>query len=278
LGPEGAGGFEEVWREVGKRPAPIHTYLLLGAETLLCYILYLALKNRKGDVRRLLEENEKLLGWYADISRDVYAPLVVAVKLASSLLLGFSKPSSSEVFKAVESSVNPVFKPALKLAYGLVEGGLKECVEMCREEARGVEARSVQIALDEILARIRLCIDACKVVAGGEVFTEALLREVVAELVGLELAGGLGAGSLVEVLAPMDPLARLVFLLKALAEGRVEVARAHALRASKVLGNKQPGPLYRQLAEALERASAENPVERDDVKLALAKLLYFHFT
>jgi len=76
----------------------------------------------------------------------------------------------------------------------------------------------------------------------------------------------------------MGSRAQLVFLLKALADGRVEVARAHALLASKELGNERLRSLFQELAEALERASAGNPVERDDVKLALAKLLYFHFT
>ncbi|MEM4455493.1 MAG: hypothetical protein QXT28_12320 [Thermofilaceae archaeon] len=90
---------------------------------------------------------------------------------------------------------------------------------------------------------------------------------------GVEIEGEVKDEELWELLLPRNSLSQFILLLKALSNGDYRLAKLHA----QVERNRSftPSGLFGELAEALEECEGGGLTDR--VKLALAKLFYFHF-
>ena len=90
---------------------------------------------------------------------------------------------------------------------------------------------------------------------------------------GVEIGEEVRDEELWELVSPSGSLSRFILLLKALSNGDYRLAKLHA-QVGRIRLSTSSG-LFGELAEALEECEESGLTNR--VKLALAKLFYFHF-
>jgi hypothetical protein len=222
-----------------------------------------------GEVSELLEREGWLLRRFPDMD--------VAVRLLLKRLeVNVEKPRELEVAEALRGDIEQAFRPAFNLLMGLPVGVPDECSELKAKERE-------------------LCLSAVAAIRGDEYAVTTLKIEVIDRL-GKEVAVlpflGISqkleeweavkrfysellnfveerdAGTVVQLRAPMHSRPAFVLMLWALSNGDEELARAHAKLASIRLKEKLLRRFFHEAAEARSK---------EELKLALLKLFYYHF-
>jgi tetratricopeptide (TPR) repeat protein len=242
-----ASDLEKLWYEALKHFIYVAPYLEATIVFLGDYLIYLASVSRYDDIEKTLSK----YGFILNYREDVFILIRLMLRL-----LGFAKEVAEikpeeliESFGANNGIYNE-FLPALKLALGI-----KASVEECE-------------SIKDLDERLK-CIDAFLAVKGNSYALEELKKKSLnVEL--LEIAQGLDGKELVQLLAPKTAASRLAFMLYALVNGNVKLAKKHAHLVSKMFPGLR-GKLFRDAYESCCDISSER------FKLVLLKLYHIHF-
>jgi len=278
---EGAARFEDLWREAEERFEPTALYLTAACAILGEYLASLAASRRGVEAEKLLKERRPLLSYRPEVS--------VATRLMLRLLGVGEEVQPGEVINAYTPRLEPVFLPALKTAYGLIDKSkaVEECVKLgvvCAVDAVAGDGEAVKRLKEGLMECVKsgtACVYAVDAVAGdGEAvkrLKEGLMEWLVVKKLGdlpsevRPLLEGVDGRALVEVLAPRDSAALFVFTLLAALEGRAEAVRLHGLWGSVFF----EAPLARRLFRGVYEQCAG--LQSEGCRLALLKLYYLHF-
>jgi hypothetical protein len=239
-----ASDFEKLWYEAREHFTPVARDLEGTAMFLGNYLIYLASITRYDYIEKTLSEHALIFNYCEDVS------ILTRLMLR---LLGFTKEVAEvkleELIDAYNDYVSDCLLPALRLALG-INANVEEC-ESLKD-------------LDKQL----ICIDAFLAVKGNNYALEKLRSSLDTEL--FKLAQGLNGKELVQLLAPKTSASQLAFMLYALVNGNVELAKKHAYWGSKRFP-ELCGKLFRDAYESCGDISSER------FKLALLKLYHLHF-
>ena len=224
-------------------------YLRKAAHALVGYLITLALAGRREEVEKLLEE-------YGLFFLGQDKKLSVAARLVLKYLgLSVETPSGEEVLEAVMRYVKSVFLPALAEILGAPIIDAPVCMKF------------------EDLKDDKSCI-AYMAVKGNKEAEESIRQYIVTKLSKAGVPPGLlekaSVRQLVEVYALRASRERFILLLRALVSGDRDLALLHA-EVGRVNYVEFPGKLFGELADALRSGNEY------EVKLAVAKLYYYHF-
>ncbi|MDT7870775.1 MAG: hypothetical protein RQ839_11415 [Thermoproteus sp.] len=245
---ERAEGFRELCGEAEERLQLAADYLAKAAVILGECLVYLAAagnKEKKEEIVKLLKEWRWLLDYDPRVS--------VATRLMLRLFGVGEGARQGEVVDMFGPHLLPEFRPALSMLAGRLQ-----IYKIPGECAKSPKAE--------------LCVDAVAAAAGDREAAERLRSEI--EKVVPEarpLLDKADGRTLVEVLAPGDPQARLAFMLLAAVEGRADAVRLHGLLGS--VGLKEP--LLRRLFRAVYESCSD--LNGEGCRMALLKLYYLHF-
>jgi tetratricopeptide (TPR) repeat protein len=250
---ERAEGFRDLWREAEEHRRQTADYLVAAASTLGECLVYLAASGDKERAEGLLKERRRFLDY--DPRASVTARLMLR-------LFGVGEGArQEEVVEAFGPQLPPEFRPALSMLVGRLQ----------RDKAREECAKLPELPKAED----------CKVIVASATGDQAaikqlksfILRSFTGKVVpkAHRLLDKVDGRTLVEVLAPGDPRARLAFVLLAVAEGRTNAVRLHGLLGS--VGLKEP--LLRRLFRSVYKNCGD--LNGEGCRMALLKLYYLHY-
>jgi len=247
---ERAEGFRELWKKAEEHRRPTAEYLATATAILGGCLVYLAASGDRERAEDLVKELRRLLDYVREVS--------VVTRLMLRLFGVGEGARQGEVVDVFGPQLSPEFRPALSMLAGRLQRDQahKECDELFNAQPPKAE----------------LCVDAVASAAGNRVAAE-MLRSVIEKVVpeARPLLDKVDGRTLVEVLAPGDSLAQLVFILLAAVEGRADAVRLHGLRGSAWTKEPLPRRLFRAVYENCGDLNGEG------CRTALLKLYYLHF-
>jgi tetratricopeptide (TPR) repeat protein len=252
---ERAKGFWELWRGADEHLEPTAKYLATAAHTLGEYLVYLAASGDREKAEELLKEWRCLLNYVPEVS--------VVARLMLRLFGVGGGMKLKEVVDAFEPQLSPEYLPALLMLAGCLQKdeALKECAKLPGDEG-----------VDTSLDVRKECVDAVTAASGDQEVVKRLKSKIEREVPEAHLLLKVADGkTLVEVLTPISSTARLVFMLLAAVEGRVDAVRLHGLWGSVAYGEPLAWRLFRAVYENCGDLNSEG------CRLALLKLHYYHF-
>jgi len=254
-------------------------YLSIASARLSNYLVSLALTGNYEKINELLEEHLWVLN--ADKQVSVLTRLTLNALLSprgglSSDLEGKLSVNPKELINAFGSHMYREFLPALGVAFGMTrpDDGYEECMliedSTERRDCRG----AVLIAADDSDAvgrlRGRLINGFHKRILERSGWLRKLgfdTNKLISEFE--KLVYGLDGKSLVQLIAPSNPMAQLALMLRALINGNKELAKALALYGGTYTYSSK---LLRRLFLEVYKECCD--LESEEFRLALARLLF----
>jgi hypothetical protein len=283
VGDELVNGFRQLYEEAFNKERfsmPTAPYLSIALTTLGDYLVSLALAGDHETISKLPEEHWWVLNANEQVSAltrlTLNALLGHRVEL-SGKLKGRLSVNPEELINAFESHMHNEFRPALRVALGIVklEGGVTMCVPIndsikgermvCGDSAvewlRWGLVNDFRELLIERFGRLKeLGVNVDKLLNMFDEF--------------MELVVGLDGKSLVQLIAPGNSIALLALMLHALVNDdeklAEKLAKAHALIGAVNVGEKLPTRLF------LETYEACCDLSKDEFRRAIAGLFFFH--
>jgi len=177
----------------------------------------------------------------------------------SGELKGRLSVNPGELIDAFGSDMHSEFLPALRVALGITKPDMYAISVAMNDNAAVVQLRGwlIDAFRELLLEKLGLLKE-----LGAD--ADAMLNEF------MELVYGLDGKSLVQLLAPIDPRARLAFMLYSLINGNKELAKAHALIGAVEATEKLPARLFLETYESCCDLSNES------FRRAIAKLFFYY--
>jgi hypothetical protein len=285
VGDDLVDGFRQLYEETFSKEhfKPTAWYLSTASARLSNYLVSLALTGDDKKINELLEEHLWVLNAnrrFSTLARlTLNALLGHRVKL-SGKLEGRLSVNPEELINAFESDMHSEFRPALRVAFGMVrlEGGYEECKSIedptKRRDCRGAVLAAVDDSDAIWWLRGKLINGFHKRILENE--RSGWLRGLGFDANAMisefgKLVYGLDGKSLVQLIAPASSMARLALMLRALINGDGGLAKALALDgATYTYYGKLLGRLY------LETYEACCDLESESFRLAIARLFFYH--
>jgi len=250
-------------------------YLSTASIRLSEYLVSLALMGDHETINKLLEERLWVLNANKPVS--VLTRLMINALLSprgrlSSELKGKLSVNPEELIDAIGYGELRDYLPALRVALGIAkpEVGIKLCEEfndvVCIDLVFAVKGNSV--AVKQLRERVINAFNASNNSLKGFGFNANALTKLINEFRGL--VSGLNGRFLVQLIAPLNSMARLALMLHALINGNKELAKALALYGAARFAGKLPARLF------LEACKECCNLGKDEFRLAIAKLFFFH--
>jgi len=286
ISDELVGGFQQLYEETFREIKPTASYLSLASTALGKYLVTLALTNKTNNAKKigeLLEEHWEILNANEEVS--------VLTRLTLNALLSLKGELSSELkrmliidpkelIETFESHMYGVFLPALKVAFDAIkpENGYKECESINDLTVIAcMDAVSAVMGNNDAIERLRESLIHAyhNILEGG---TLDLLRELGFDVKALvdefkKLASGLNGKSLIQLIAPDDPMAQLALMLYALINGDEKLTKAHALYGAVAFSVKPLTRLFLDVYKACEKGC---DLGNEDLRQAIAKLFLYY--
>jgi hypothetical protein len=250
------------------------------------YLISLALINDVERINELLEKHWELLNADKEVSVLTRLALNVLLRQRGELNSGLEGKLVVEPRELIETFKNRIYReflPALMVTYRLVgpEDGYEECesikVSMRKKICKSAvsAAKGDGVAIKQLRERLidtfskRVSREELNLLKGFSFDVKSLIDKF-RGLVNGPNSNELDVKSLVQLLAPIDPRARLAFMLYSLIDGNEELAKAHALIGAVEATEKLPARLFLETYESCCDLSNES------FRRAVAKLFFYH--
>jgi hypothetical protein len=221
------------------------------------YLVYLAASGDRGRAEELLKKQRQFLDYSPEVS--------MATRLMLKLFGVGEGAKLDEVVDVFKPGFSPEYLPALLMLAGRQQRNeaRKECDKLFNTQPSEAE----------------LCDIIVVAAAGSREATKRLKPSIgkappnIGKVVrkAHRLLDRVDGRTLVEVLAPISSQARLVFMLLAALERRVDAVRLHGLLGSAAFKDTVSQPLFRAVYENCGDLNSEG------CRMALLKLYYYHF-
>jgi hypothetical protein len=276
-------GFRQLYEETFNKKHFKYTaeYLSTALGILGNYLVSLALTGNYETISKLLEEHLWVLN--ANKQASILTRLALNALLRprgelNSELKGRLSVNPEELINAFESHMHSEFRPALRIAFGMVglEGGYEECKSiedpMKRRDCRGAVLAAANDSDAIWWLRWELIYNFYERILEKE--RSGWLRELGFDANAMisefrKLVYGLDGKSLAQLLATNFSMAQLALMLHALVNDDKELAKAHALYGAAYYGKL----LSRLLLEAY-RACCD--LKNESFRRAIVKRFFYH--
>jgi len=284
ISDELVGGFQQLYEETFREIKPTASYLSLASTALGKYLVTLALTNKTNNAEKigeLLEEHWEILNANEEVSVLTRLTLNALLSLKGKLSSELKRMliiNPKELIETFESRMYGVLRPALKVAFDAIkpENGYKEC-ESINDLTACMNAVSAVMGNNDAIEQLReSLIHAYHNILEGR--TLDLLRELGFDVKALvdefkKLASGLNGKSLIQLIAPDDPMAQLALMLYALINGDEKLTKAHALYGAVAFSVKPLTRLFLDVYKACEKGC---DLGNEDLRQAIAKLFLYY--